>query len=243
MATLNAQILASAISLASFFLLMSSSGCNLAARNHNCAGVNYFQTGQVSQSIAEFQRALARDPQNADAYYNLGSCYYALAKQSNNAQWTQQAEQLVRQRIAIDGRHVAAHRSLAALLVETNRQRYAFDLLNSWQRRHPEMTDPLVEIARLHEEFGDINKASEYLADALKVDGSDARTLKAMGRVREQQGQLALALENYYRSYQRDNRQIDVAGKINELQARLAGLPNNPNFGWQNSNGAPPTRY
>ncbi|MEZ6096385.1 MAG: hypothetical protein R3C03_19510 [Pirellulaceae bacterium] len=122
----------------------------------------------------------------------------------------------------MNDRHIAAHRGLAALLVETNRQRYAFDLLQTWQRRHPEMSDPLVEIARLHQEFGDVNRAGDYLADALRIDSSNPRVLKAMGFVRESQGQYALALENYMRSYQQDTRQVDLAQKINELQYRLA---------------------
>lgn len=221
--------------------LVLSGGCRFAARNNNVAGVTAFQNGQVSQAINEFQTALTKDPQNADAYYNLGSCYYALAKQSNSQQWVSQAEQLFRQSIALNDQHLSAHRALAGLLVETNRQRYAFDLLHTWQRRHPEMADPLVEIARLHQELGDINKAGDYLADALRIDSGDPRILKAMGRVRELQGQYALALENYYRSYQRDSRQTDVAQQINELQARLAGT--NGVNGQPSPYGVPPTRF
>lgn len=228
--------------------LASLSGCRLAARNHNVAGVNAYQSGQISQAINEFQQALSRDPQNADAYYNLGSCYYALAKQSNNQTWMQQSEQLLRQSIALNDRNAAPHRALAALLVETNRQRYAFDLLHTWQRRHPELSDPLVELARLHQEFGDVPKAADYLADALRIDPSDPRTLKAMGRVRELQGNYSLALENYYRSFQRDGRQMDVAERINDLQARLAGLPTNPGMtpgfnGSVNPYNPPPARF
>ncbi len=228
--------------LSAMVCILISSGCRMAARNNNCAGVSYYQSGQMMQAINEFQQALARDPQNADAYYNLGSAYYQLAKQTNNPQMTQQAEQLLRQAIALNERHVESHRALAVLLSETGRSRYAFDLLTTWQRRNPYAADPLIELARLSEEFGDVNRAGEYLADALRIDGSNARALKAMGHVREQQGQLHLALENYMRSYQRDNRQADLAAQIQQLQTRLASAgynPQNPN----NSNLYPPYRY
>lgn len=218
-----------------------SAGCRMAARNHNCAGVNYFQSGQMTAAINEFQQALARDPQNADAYYNLGSAYYQLAKQTNNPQMVQQSEQLLRQAIALNERHVESHRTLAVLLSETGRSRYAFDLLNAWQRRNPYAADPLIELARLSDETGDVNRAGEYLADALRIDGYNPRALKAMGRVREQQGQLHLAMENYMRSYQRDNRQTDLAQHIQQLQVRLASAnPQQPS--WNGANTSSPLR-
>jgi len=199
------------------------SGCSLVARKHNVTGTGLFESGQASRAINEFQTALQRDNRNADAWYNLGATYYALGKQSNNRAWIDQSETLFRQAISIDDKHADAHRALAALLVETGRERFAFDLLHTWQRRRPELSDPLVELARLHQEFGDVNRASDYLADAIRIDTNNPRVLKAMGHVRERQGQLAMALDNYSRSYQLDNRQLDVASRINELQARLAG--------------------
>jgi tetratricopeptide (TPR) repeat protein len=217
------------------------SGCRMAARNHNCAGVSYFKSGQMTQAINEFQQALARDPQNAEAYYNLGSAYYQLAKQTNNPQMVQQSEQLLRQAIALNERHVESHRALAVLLTETGRSNYAFDLMNAWQRRNPYAADPLIELARLSEEIGDVNRAGEYLADALRIDGYNPRALKAMGRVREQQGQLHLALENYMRSYQRDNRQADLAQHIQQLQGRLASATPAPP-GLNSTNTVPPYR-
>ncbi len=210
-----------------------STGCSLAARKHNVTGTSLFESGQTSRAINEFQTALARDNRNADAWYNLGATYYALGKQGNNRAWIDQSETLFRQAISIDDKHADAHRALAALLVETGRERFAFDLLQTWKSRQPGLSDPLVELARLHQEYGDVNRASDYLADAMRIDTNNPRVLKAMGHVRERQGQLAMALDNYSRSYQLDNRQLDVAARINEIQARLAGNtgPAQPNTG------------
>lgn len=206
-------------------------GCGMIARKHNIVGRELFESGQMSRAINEFNTALARDNRNADAWYNLGATYYALGKQSNHRPWIDQSETLLRQAISLNEQHVAAHRTLAALLAETGRERYAFDLLHSWQRRQPQLSDPLIELARLHEEFGDVTRAADYLADAMRIDTNNPRILKAMGHVRESQGQLALALDNYSRSYQLDGRQMDVASRINEIQLRLAGnhQPGMPN--------------
>ena len=156
------------------------------------------------------------------AYYNLGSSYFRLGKQQQNKQWVEQAESLFRQSIALNNQHTDAHRSLACLLVETDREEFAFDLINSWRTRNPGSTEPLVELARLHHEYGDNRRATDFLADALRLDTNNLRALKAMGRVRETQGQINLALENYSRALQIDSRQTDVADRINVLQTQLA---------------------
>lgn len=216
-------------------ILIASSGCNFRAQQHNIAGRQAFEFGQLSTAAAEFQRALKANPRNADAYYNLASTYYLMAKQNQNNQWLAQAEQLFRQAIALNDKHTEAHRSLAALLIETGQERYAFDLLNTWRNRYPNSTDPLIELARLYQEYGDTRRAADYLADALRVNGQDIRALKAMGHVRERQGQVQLALENYYRVLQLDSRQTEVASAVQRLQTQLAqggssGSGNNP---WQ----------
>ena len=210
-------------------MLLSScvfAGCN-SANKQNAMGRASFMNGQFSQAINQFQQALVANPQNSDAMYNLGATYYTLGKQSRNAQWLNQAEQLYRQAIATNDQHVESHRALAGLLVESNRKSYAFDLLNSWRQRYPQSADPMIELASLYSELGDQNQATNLLADALQVDGTNTRALKAMGYVRETQGQLNLALDNYLRSYQLDSRQVDVAQQINRVQTRIAqGMQN-----------------
>jgi Tfp pilus assembly protein PilF len=127
----------------------------MAAQQNNVNGRQFFELGQYSTAMNEFQKALSKDPNNADALYNLGASLYAQGKQSNNKQWLDQAEQLYRQAIAANDQHVDAHRGLAGLLIETNREKYAFDLINQWQSRYPAATDPIVELARLYQEYGD----------------------------------------------------------------------------------------
>lgn len=218
-------------------ILVGLTGCNLGADRHNIAGIQSFQTGQMSQAINEFQKALTANPNNANAYYNLGVSYSTLAKQTKNRQWTDQAEQLYRQAISLNGQHAEAHRALAALLVESGREQYAFDLLQQWQQRSPGQTQPLVEQARLYQEYGDNRRASDLLTDALKLDSNCEVALQALGHVRESQGQYQLALENYMRVLQLDPQQTEVARRVADLQTRLA---QQPATGFPNS--APP-RY
>lgn len=202
------------------------SGCGWAARRHNLLGREAYESGQLSRAINEFNRALQNDPRNSDAHHNLAMTYWALGRQAGNTQWIGQAEQLFRQSISLDPTNVDAHRSLTVLLVQSNRPQYAMDLLQAWHQRQPHSPEPLVELARLQLEMGDTNRAANYLGDALRINAYHPRALRAMGYVRESQGQLAMALENYSRSYQADTRQVELLPKMQEIQTRLAALPN-----------------
>lgn len=202
-------------------------GCNLAAQRQNRIGRQAFETGQVAQAINRFQRALNLNPNNSDAYYNLASTYYQLGNQSQNQQWVGQAEQLYRQAIALNDQHVDAHRGLAALLVETKREKFAFDLVDDWRQRYPQSAEPLIEIARLYQEYGDNRRATDFLSDAVRLDTQNVRALKALGHVREAQGQLGLAYENYSRVLQLDGSQADVAQRVQQIATRLAQQPQN----------------
>lgn len=205
--------------------LVCSVGCNVGAQQNNVAGRQAFEGGNYMQAIGRFQQAISQNPNNADAHYNLAASFYAMGKNQNNAQYFSQAEQLYRKAISLNGQHTEAHRGLAALLIETGREQFAFDLLDGWKTRLPNSADPLIELARLYQEYGDNQHATDLLADALKVDGRNVRALKAMGRVRETQGQTLLALDNYMRVLQIDGQQNDVAQRVAQLQQQFASQP------------------
>ena len=209
--------------------LVVNSGCNLAANRQNSLGRAAYQSGQYAQAINSFQQALNASPNNADAYYNLASSYYQLGKQTQNQQWVVQAEQLFRQAISLNDQHVDAHRALAALLIETDRKRYAFDLVDDWRNRYPQSAEPLIEIARLYQEFGDNRRATDFLSDAVRLDSENVRALKALGHVREAQGQINLAMENYHRALALDGSQVEVAQRLQHLVTRMAQQQQNSN--------------
>ena len=227
--------------LASVAICAGQTGCNLGQQANNVSGRQAFELGQFPTAVNEFQKALTKNPSNPDALYNLGASLYAQGKQARNSQLLGQAEQLYRQSIAANDQHVDAHRGLAALLIETGREKYAFDLINQWKARYPGSTEPVVELARLYQEYGDNRRATDLLADALKIDSNNIRALKAMGHVREVQGQTHLALDNYLRVLQINNQDTSVAQRVASLQNQLAKLPTD-----NNANSSPatnPSRY
>ena len=204
------------------FCVALAIGCNATTQRQNMLGKAAFERGDNSQAINAFQQALNRDPKNADAYYNLAAVYYQLGVKNQNKQFIAQSEQLYRQAIANNDKHIDAHRGLSALLVETGREKHAFDLLEGWRQRYPQSAEPLVEVARLYQEYGDNRRATDLLADALRNDSRNVRALKAMGHVREVQGENQLALENYLRAIQVNGADQNTAARVAYLQSQIS---------------------
>lgn len=213
------------LALALLILTAPLIGCNATANRANRLGKQYFDAGYISQAINEFQTALNKNPRHPNALQNMAMALYSMGKQQRNSQWLNQAEQLFRQAISANGQNPEAHRGLASLLIETGREKSAFDLLNGWMQRSPNSADPAIELARLYQEYGDNRRAVDLLTDALKISPQNIRALKAMGHVRELQGETELALQNYLRVLQRDGQQSEVANRVAVLQ-NLVRSPN-----------------
>jgi tetratricopeptide (TPR) repeat protein len=205
-------------------LTLVASGCS--ANRFNVEGSKYYQQGQYSQAINSFQQAIKAQPRDANGYYNLGVTFHNLGNQTKNSQSLVQAESFYRQAIENNPDHVDAHRGLAVLLAETNRKQLAFDSLRDWLARRPDSAEPRIELARLYKEFGDKSTATQLLSDALNVDYRNARALRALGHIREENGDLSQAIANYERAYQIDELQKDLPGRIAYLQQRLASTYN-----------------
>ncbi|MEM8679115.1 MAG: tetratricopeptide repeat protein [Planctomycetota bacterium] len=210
--------LATALVLSTVLL---GSGCRMSAVGKNVSGVRDYQQGQYHSAIQRFQQALAADPNNADAYYNLAATYYALGKYQGDQGLMNQAEGLYHQCLDLEPNHVECHRGLAGLLVDTNRPESAFTLLKRWAMQNPSDPSARIELARLYEEFGDDDSAIQHLSDALHVDANDHRAWAALGRLREERGEHAQALSNYQQAYNLNQFQPGLSSRIATLQQSL----------------------
>ncbi len=210
---------------------VSLTGCNVAAPGRNVDGVRAYQSGQYQQAIQDFQQALAADPRNANAYYNLGATYHTLGKQQSDPQVLGQAEGLYHQCLDIEPNHVDCHRGLATLLVDTNRPDSAFTMMKRWAEQSQGLASPRIELARLYEEFGDRDSATRHLTDALYLEPKNSRAWAALGRLREEQGLTAQALSDYQQAYAINRFQPGLAERIASLQQGLSVGGGNNGYG------------
>ena len=72
---------------------LAACGCGGIARNDNAAGVQFYQQGNYLGAVDHFQQALAKQPGNADCFYNLGATYHQQAKLFGRPADLQTAEQ------------------------------------------------------------------------------------------------------------------------------------------------------
>ena len=203
------------------FIVSLTVGCSFSPRGRNTDGVRAYQLGKYNQAIERFQTALAQDPNNANAFYNLAATYYSMGKQTGDKALMSQAEDLYHQCLDLNPDHIACYRGLASLLVETDRQESAFTLMRRWAQRSYHSAEPRIELARLHEDFGDRESAIQHLTDALNIDGRNARAWAALGHLREQRGEYAQALADYQRSYGLNQNQPGIGGRIAALQSSV----------------------
>jgi tetratricopeptide (TPR) repeat protein len=212
-------------------LLVAVAGCGGMSRQDNAEGVKLYQQGNYLGAVNSFQQALARQPGNADCFYNLGATYHQQAKVFGREADIQTAEQYYHLCLARNPTHEACRRALAVLLVEENRGPEATAELTEWARIQPTNPAPHVELARLAQEQGNVREAENQLVDALAIDPNNPRALVALGSLREAAGDQGQALADYGRALALDPKQPTVAAKVASLQAaqasayRTAALP------------------
>lgn len=205
-------------------------GCQTST-TYNNRGVRQFQQGDYQSALDTFQNAIATNPNDADAYYNLARTLHDWGKRGSDVDMLDQAFSLYQGCLDRNDDHIECYRSLAVLFVDMDRRDQAFSLLELWAQRSPQQAAPLVELARLNEEFGEDDKAREYLAQALSIDSSSARAWAALGRLRENEGRYAQALTNYQHAYNLNRTNPALPQQIASLQQRLANANFSPQSG------------
>lgn len=203
--------------LAVCFAALCGGGCGWMAQSDNINGVSLYQQGNYQGAVNQFTQAVESDPNDADAYYNLGATYHQLGKMAHNQAELQQAESYYHQCLDRNPDQRDCYRGLAVLLVEEGRGTDAFSLMQRWTEHSPSSPAPRVELARLYEEYGDKKSAEANLQEALAIAPTDPRALAALGRIKEQEGDRTQALAIYQRSLQSNQFQP-------QLEARVAAL-------------------
>ncbi len=205
--------------------LMVNSGCGMVATGQNMNGVRLYEKGQYYGAMEDFRKAMANDPNDADAYYNLAATLHRMDTDSKDPQSLQQAEALYNECLNRNPNHTECYRGLAVLLAQTDRSDRAFVLLKNWAIRSPQNADARVELARLYQEYGDTKTAELQLQQAMQLDQTNKRVWTASAALHEQKGDYQQALANYQRAYTLNGYNPALASRIAVLNRATAGTP------------------
>lgn len=175
-------------------------GCNtFSANSYNAEGVRMLGALRTDEALDCFEKAAAADPQNPDAYYNLGNVYHNIAthKANGNEADFQRAMYYYDRCLELCPNHLECNRSKATLLCDIGRSDEAFRMTEAWVNRQPASAEPRIELARLYDENGQLTKARDCLNDAVAVDNRNIRAYTALGSVRERMGENQAAVSAY----------------------------------------------
>ncbi len=75
MAKNKIRLIIAAVCIIGIGLVSWSIASTLAKADYNALGVTQYEAGNYDKAIAYFTKAIERDPENVDAYYNRGICY------------------------------------------------------------------------------------------------------------------------------------------------------------------------
>ena len=199
-----------------------AAGCgSFAAQGRNSEGVRLFRQAEYDRALQHFQQAINTDPKDADGYYNLAATYHRMGTSENRQSDLRTAEDYYNQCLDRDDNHCECYRGLAVLLVEQGRSDDAHRLLEGWADQCPDSADAKIELARLCEEHKCPSDAKDHLIDALTTDPNNPRALAALGKIREDMGDHAQALEDYQRSLEGDRFLLQVASRVSALQSKM----------------------
>jgi tetratricopeptide (TPR) repeat protein len=202
-------------------LLVGFTGCRWGAVGQNTVGVQLYQQGRLAEALQQFEAAKLTDPKNPDTYYNLASTYHRMGVAQKDPKLIEQAESLYNQCLDMAPNHAACHRGLAVMLVESNRSDKAFTLLKKWASENPQLSDPQIELAKLHQEFNQTSVAEQMLDEVLGRDPNNAVAWSARGQLREKNGDIAQARQNYLQSLSLNAAQPEVYQRLAAVDLRL----------------------
>lgn len=193
-------------------------------RMMNQSGRQYYERGNYAMAAAEFRRAIADEPKNADHIANLAA---ALRKQGDLAG----SERAYRRALDVEPAHQPSYHGLANLMNEQGRTGEAMALMEMWVATQPYSTASHVEMAWLKRQNNDLRGAEASLRKALQIDPNHSTALAQLGQLYQDGGQTTRAAAMYQRSLSNNWYQPSVQSRLATLQGRPRGRQTQMAFG------------
>ncbi len=162
-------------------------------RNDFTYGVAMFQHGYLEHAAESFQQVIAAKPEDADAYYNLGT----LSLRRNDLA---QAEQYLQQTVKLQPNYPEAWNNLGMMAAQQGRPQEAIaDFEQSLQLR-PSYAIALLNLGNVYRRERQFEKAAELLGRAIQLQPDDPEINYSLGMLYAQQNQMQHAADYLQRA-------------------------------------------
>ncbi len=157
-------------------------------RNDFTYGVAMFQRGYLDQAAASFKQVIASKPENAEAYYNLGTLY--LRRNS-----LQDARQYLEQTVKLRPNYPEAWNNLGMVAAQQGQADEAVRSFKESLRLRPAYATALVNLGNIYRRQGTLDEAEKLLSRAIEIEPDDPEINYSMGMLYAREDQLPRAEE------------------------------------------------
>jgi len=157
-------------------------------RNAFTYGVAMFQHGYLDQAAASFQQVIATKPDNADAYYNLGT----LRLGQNDFV---QARQYLEQTLQLKPNYPEAWNNLGMIAAHLGDPNEAIRDFQKSLAQRPNYATALLNLGNVYRRERNFDDAQKCFDQAIRIQPDDAEISYSLGMLYAQQGQLEQASE------------------------------------------------
>ena len=155
-------------------------------RNDFTYGVALFQHGYLDQAAESFQQVIAAQPQNAEAFYNLGTLY--LRKNS-----LAEAKRYLEQTVKLRPEYPEAWNNLGMIVGQQNQYDEAIRNFNRSLAQRPDYVIALLNLGNIHRRQGNVAESTRLLNRALELEPENAEANYSMGMLYARQNDVAHA--------------------------------------------------
>jgi tetratricopeptide (TPR) repeat protein len=162
-------------------------------RNDFTYGVALFQRGYLDEAAESFKQVIAAKPQEAEAYYNLGTLY--LRKNDFD-----QARQYLQQTVKLRPTHAEAWNNLGMLAAQTGQIEEAVRDFQQSLSIKPNYATALLNLGHLYRRAHNFSEAEDLLARAVEAEPDNPEANYNLGMLYAQQNQFPKASEYFERA-------------------------------------------
>lgn len=159
----------------------------------NISGDHFYDRGEFSMAIAEFERALALDADNVNVYNSLGVCFGILGEHDR-------AKASFRKALELDSQEYMAIYNLGQVNLLQGERDLALKNFIEADRIQNGVFEIVFQTGKLHLENGDPENSRPYLEQACKLNPDSSQVFRYLGECHSALGNTLEAIDAYQKA-------------------------------------------